>query len=92
MSQRSGKKSSKRASGQSFKIIVEKYCDGYIAYPLGINGVVVGEGDTYEEVMSDAQSAVRFHLQTFGQTERILMDRTRSSAERYTKRTKRHES
>ena len=33
---------------KSIKIIVEKHSDGYIAYPLGIQGVVVGEGDTWE--------------------------------------------
>ena len=31
------------------KIIVEKHPEGYVAYPLGLKGVVVGEGDTYEE-------------------------------------------
>ena len=31
------------------KIIVEKHADGYVAYPLGLKGVVVGEGDTYNE-------------------------------------------
>jgi hypothetical protein len=29
----------------SVKIIVEKHADGYVAYPLGLYGVVVGEGD-----------------------------------------------
>ncbi|GAC1566098.1 MAG: hypothetical protein NVS2B2_38370 [Ktedonobacteraceae bacterium] len=29
------------------KIIVEKHADGYVAYQLGLKGVVVGEGDTY---------------------------------------------
>jgi hypothetical protein len=29
------------------KVIVEKHADGYVAYPLGLKGVVVGEGDTY---------------------------------------------
>ena len=28
------------------KVIVEKHSDGYIAYPLGLKGVVVSEGDT----------------------------------------------
>jgi hypothetical protein len=28
------------------KIIVEKHADGYVAYPLGMKGVVVGEGLT----------------------------------------------
>jgi len=36
-----------------FKVIVEKHPDGYVAYPPGLKGVVVGEGDTYEEAMSD---------------------------------------
>jgi predicted RNase H-like HicB family nuclease len=49
-----------------FKVIVEKHEEGYIAYPLGINGVVVGEGDTYEQALADVISAIRFHLETFG--------------------------
>jgi len=48
------------------KIIVEKHPDGYVAYPLGIDGVVVGEGDTYEEALADVRSAIRFHVETFG--------------------------
>ncbi len=48
------------------KIIVEKHADGYVAYPLGIAGVVVGEGDTYEEAMADVRSAIAFHVETFG--------------------------
>ena len=50
----------------SIKIIVEKHSDGYIAYPLGIKGVVVGEGDTYEEALTDVKSAIRCHIETFG--------------------------
>jgi len=52
---------------QNFKIIVEKHSDGYVAYPLGIEGVVVGEGDSYEEALADVKSAIAFHLETFGQ-------------------------
>lgn len=48
-----------------FKIIVEKHPDGYVAYPLGLKGVVVGEGDTYEEALADAKSAIKFHIETF---------------------------
>ena len=51
-----------------FKIIVEKHTDGYVAYPLGIKGVVVGEGDTYEEALADVKSAIAFHIETFGIT------------------------
>ncbi len=29
------------------KIIVEKYGDGYIAYPVGLKEIVVGEGESF---------------------------------------------
>lgn len=51
---------------KAFKIIVEKHPDGYVAYPLGLEGVVVGEGDTYEEALADVKSATSFHIETFG--------------------------
>ncbi|MBI2860157.1 MAG: type II toxin-antitoxin system HicB family antitoxin [Chloroflexi bacterium] len=51
---------------RQFKIVVEKNPDGYVAYPLGLKGVVVGQGDTYEEALSDVKSAIRFHIETFG--------------------------
>ncbi len=49
-----------------YKIIIEKHTDGYVAYPLGFKGVVVGQGDTFEETLSDVKSAIRFHIETFG--------------------------
>lgn len=49
-----------------FKVIVEKHSDGYVAYPLGLKGVIVGEGNSYEEALSDVNSAIRFHIDTFG--------------------------
>jgi len=51
---------------RQFKIIVEKHPDGYVSYPLGLKGIVVGQGDTYEEALSDVKSAIRFHIKTFG--------------------------
>jgi predicted RNase H-like HicB family nuclease len=51
---------------RSVKIIVEKHTDGYVAYPLGLKGVVVGEGSSYEEALADVRSAIRFHIETFG--------------------------
>ena len=51
---------------RQFKIIVEKHPDGYVAYPLGLKGIVVGEGDTYEDALSDVKSAIRFHIENFG--------------------------
>ena len=35
---------------RQIKVVVEKHADGYVAYPLGIKGVVVGQGDSYEDV------------------------------------------
>ncbi|OQA67641.1 MAG: hypothetical protein BWY36_00638 [Candidatus Diapherotrites archaeon ADurb.Bin253] len=51
---------------RQIKIIVEKHPDGYVAYPLGLKGIVVGQGDTYEEALSDVKSAIHFHIETFG--------------------------
>ena len=51
---------------KQFKIVVEKHPDGYVAYPLGLKGIIVGEGDTYEEALADVKSAIRFHIETFG--------------------------
>ncbi|GAN32895.1 MAG: type II toxin-antitoxin system HicB family antitoxin [Candidatus Brocadia sp. AMX2] len=51
---------------RQFKIIVEKHPDGCVAYPLGLKGVVVGQGETYEEALSDIKSAIRFHIESFG--------------------------
>lgn len=51
---------------REFKIIVEKHPDGYVAYPLGLNGRVVAQGDSYEEALAEMQSAIQFHIGTFG--------------------------
>jgi hypothetical protein len=48
------------------KVIVEQHSDGFIAYPLGLQGAVVGEGDTADQALSDAKSAAKFHIETFG--------------------------
>jgi len=52
---------------KQYKIIVEKHPDGYVAYPLGMKGIVVGQGDTYEEALTDVKSAIRFHIESFGE-------------------------
>ena len=51
---------------ESLKIIVEKHADGYVSYPIGLKGVVVGQGDTYEDALADTRSAIGFHIETFG--------------------------
>ena len=48
------------------KVIVEKHADGYVAYPLGVNGVIVGQGNSFQTALDDVQSAISFHLGTFG--------------------------
>jgi predicted RNase H-like HicB family nuclease len=48
------------------KLIIERHPDGFVAYPLGLKGVVVGQGDTYEDAVTDVKSAIAFHIQTFG--------------------------
>ena len=50
----------------SVKVIIEKHSDGYVSYPIGLKGVVVGQGDTYEEALADIRSAINFHIETFG--------------------------
>ena len=51
---------------RNIKIVVEHHPDGYVAYPLGLKGVVVGQGESYETALADAKSAILFHLETFG--------------------------
>jgi predicted RNase H-like HicB family nuclease len=48
------------------KIIVEHHPDGFVAYPVGLKGVVVGQGDTLDKAVVDVKSAIRFHVDTFG--------------------------
>jgi predicted RNase H-like HicB family nuclease len=53
-------------SSQRLQLVVERHADGYVAYPLGIAGVVVGQGDSYEAALEDVRSALAFHIETFG--------------------------
>ena len=51
---------------ESLKLVIERHSDGFVSYPLGLKGVVVGQGDTYEEALADVRSAIDFHIETFG--------------------------
>ncbi len=51
---------------KDLKIVVEKHPDGYVAYPLGLKGVIIGQGETYESALADVKSAIQFHLESFG--------------------------
>lgn len=56
----------------SIKIVVEKHADGYVAYATGLKGIVVGEGDTYDEALADVKSAIIIHQDTFGGVEKWI--------------------
>jgi predicted RNase H-like HicB family nuclease len=50
---------------RQFKIVVERHADAYVAYPIGLKGVVIGEGESFEEALADVRSAIQFHVETF---------------------------
>ncbi|CAO5027665.1 type II toxin-antitoxin system HicB family antitoxin [Microcystis aeruginosa] len=56
---------------RQFKIVIEKHPDGYVAYPIGITGAVVGQGETYEEVLADVKSALVCYLEEFGEQDTL---------------------
>ncbi len=62
----------------NIKFIVEQHVDGFIAYPLGVNGIVAGQGNSYNEALESAKSALKFHIETFGDevldAEQIVLD------------------
>lgn len=51
---------------EKIKIVIEQHPDGFVAYPLGLKGVVLGQGDTSDEAYQDVISAIKFHIETFG--------------------------
>ncbi len=56
-----------RENMKNYKIIVEKHSDGYVAYPIGLKSVIIGEVDSYEEALADVKSAISFHNEVFGE-------------------------
>jgi hypothetical protein len=42
---------------KQFKIVIEKHPDGYVAYPIGVVGAIVGQG---KEILDDIP-AVEVH-------------------------------
>lgn len=44
------------------KIVVEKHPEGYAAYPLGIDGVIVGQGESCEEALGLVIVREREHI------------------------------
>ena len=53
-------------SFRQIKIIVEKHPDTYIAYPLGIKGSCVGQGETYEEALDCVKEMLVSHIEAVG--------------------------
>ncbi len=50
----------------NIRVIIEQRQDGFVAYPVGMKGVVVADGETYDEALANVKSAIRFHMETFG--------------------------
>jgi predicted RNase H-like HicB family nuclease len=45
-----------------FPVVVEKDSDGYFAYCPSLQGCYT-QGDTYEEVLSNIEDAIRLHIE-----------------------------
>lgn len=54
------------ARTKTIKIVVEQHPDTFIAYPLSVEGAVVGQGDTAEEAFNQCVSALQAHVEAFG--------------------------
>lgn len=50
------------------QIFIEQYKDGYTGSVKGIDGVVVGQGDSEQAALLDTVSALKFHLETLNST------------------------
>ena len=53
---------------RDIKILVEEHADGFVAYPLGVEGSVVGQGTTAEAAISEARSALEARIAAFGES------------------------
>jgi len=53
---------------KGIRILVEEHPDCFVAYALGVEGSVVGQGETAEEAISDARSALQAHVEAFGES------------------------
>ena len=65
---------------KDIKIIILKEEDGYVAFPIGLKGVVVSDGDTYEESYNNIKEAIKFHIETFGDA---ILDEIETPLEAY---------
>jgi predicted RNase H-like HicB family nuclease len=47
-------------------VSVQQTGGGFIAHAIGLQGVIVSDGASLEEALSNLKSAIAFHLETFG--------------------------
>ncbi len=38
----------------NLRFVIEEHSDGFVAYPLGLKGAVVGQGETRDAALADA--------------------------------------
>jgi len=51
---------------KQIKFVVEQHEETFVAYPLGIRGGVVGEGETASAALEDARRATEVYIETLG--------------------------
>jgi predicted RNase H-like HicB family nuclease len=56
---------------RQIKIVVERHEEGYVAFPLGLPAVIVGEGDTYDEAVADVTSAISFYFKHYADSSEL---------------------
>jgi hypothetical protein len=56
-----------RLKNRVIKLIVERHPDTYIAYPLGIVGACVSQGDTYEEALAEVKVMLKELVDIYGE-------------------------
>jgi predicted RNase H-like HicB family nuclease len=50
---------------KSINVIIEKHPEGYVAYLLGLSGVLLSKGNTYQEALENIKFTIKFHLENF---------------------------
>jgi hypothetical protein len=52
---------------KNIKLIIEKHADGFTGYPVGFrNGAILGQGETYQEALSDTKGAIQAFIEYYG--------------------------
>ncbi len=46
-------------------VVVENHSGRFVAYPVGVDRIVFGEGCTYKEALANVRSAINFYIETF---------------------------